>query len=336
MAASVGVNPPKTPVTAGSSGIATNTVPNVCKMPGPPAPFVPTPLPNIGKSGDSPKDYSATVTIEGSAVAIRGATFGSMGDVASKGTGGGLLSMNTQGPTKFIGPGSMNVKIEGKNVQLLGDPMLNNCGPSGSPANAATLAGVGQLSAEEKKAIREEMDKQELVCPDGAAAFPEHDWEEKPRRPPGSTKESIELLQASPDPSKQFEGAAAAKNVADGDLTIPDRDRESMVSRDPTPEEDAAGAGGDDHKVFRHCKRAGCGNKSEVDHETNTGQAEAKSGADFDSFKQMKRNQSIQSQTGASFTYKIDGNNDTADYVKEKIEYAAKVSNFHIDVKVIL
>jgi len=40
----------------------------------------------------------------------------------------------------------MNVKMEGKNVQLLGDPMLNNCGPSGSPANAATLMGLIQVS----------------------------------------------------------------------------------------------------------------------------------------------------------------------------------------------
>lgn len=91
----VAVNPPKTPVTKGSSGLAAATVPNVCKMPGPPAPFVSTPLPNIGKSGDSPDD----------------------------------------------------VKIEGKNVQLLADPMMNNCGPSGSPANAATLMGLGQGSA---------------------------------------------------------------------------------------------------------------------------------------------------------------------------------------------
>lgn len=140
----VSVNPPKTPVTKGSSGIATATVPNVCKMPGPPAPFVPVPLPNIGKSGDSPKGYTKKVTVEGQAVAIKGATFGSMGDAASKGTGGGLLSANTHGPTKFVGPGSMNVKFEGKNVQLLGDPMLNNCGPSGSPPNSATLLGVMQ------------------------------------------------------------------------------------------------------------------------------------------------------------------------------------------------
>jgi hypothetical protein len=141
---SVMVNAPKTPVHAGSNGIAAATVPNICKMPGPPAPFVPTPLPNIGKSGSSPQGYSTTVTIEGNAVAIKGATFGSMGDVASQGTGGGIVSSNTQGPTSFVGPGSMDVKIEGKNVQLLGDPMLNNCAAGGSPANAATLQGEVQ------------------------------------------------------------------------------------------------------------------------------------------------------------------------------------------------
>ncbi len=112
----------------------------------PPAPFVPTPLPNIGKSGTAPKKYSKSVTIEGKKVAIRGATFGSMGDVASKGTGGGVVSSNVEGPTSFVGPGSMDTKIEGKNVQPLGDPMLNNCGPSGNPANAATMMGLLQVN----------------------------------------------------------------------------------------------------------------------------------------------------------------------------------------------
>ena len=145
--AKVSVNAPKTPVTEGSNGVAAATLPNVCKMPGPPAPFVPTPLPNIGKSGLDPKNDSKSVTIEGKKVVIRGSTFGSMGDGASQGTGGGIVSSNVEGPTSFVGPGSMNVKIEGKNVQLLGDPMLNNCGPSGSPANAATLMGVIQASS---------------------------------------------------------------------------------------------------------------------------------------------------------------------------------------------
>jgi uncharacterized Zn-binding protein involved in type VI secretion len=122
----VAVNPPKTPVTKGSSGISTAALPNVCKMPGPPAPFVPTPLPNIGKSGDSPSGYTKKVMVEGKAVAIKGAGFKSMGDIASKATGGGLVSATTHGATKFVSPGSLNVKMEGKNVHLLGDFTTNN------------------------------------------------------------------------------------------------------------------------------------------------------------------------------------------------------------------
>jgi Domain of unknown function (DUF4150) len=140
----VAVNAPKTPVTKGSNGIAMATLPNICKMPGPPAPFVPVPLPNIGTSDNGPKGYSTSVTIEGNPVAIQGSSFLSKGDVAAMGTGGGIVSMNVQGPTTFIGPGSLDTKIEGKNVQLLGDPMLNNCGPPGSPANSATMVGVLQ------------------------------------------------------------------------------------------------------------------------------------------------------------------------------------------------
>jgi hypothetical protein len=140
----VTVNAPKTPVTKGSNGTAIATLPNICKMPGPPAPFVPTPLPNIGTSDNSPQGYSISVTTDGDPVAIKGATFASKGDIASQGTGGGLVSSNVQGPTSFVGPGSMDVKIEGKNVQLLSDPMLSNGGPSGSPANAATMAGLVQ------------------------------------------------------------------------------------------------------------------------------------------------------------------------------------------------
>ncbi|MCA9648298.1 MAG: DUF4150 domain-containing protein [Myxococcales bacterium] len=137
----VGVNPPKSPVTKGSSGVAVAAVPNVCKMPGPPAPFVPTPLPNIGKSGDSPKGYTKKVKVEGYTVAIRGATFGSMGDMASKATGGGIVSANTHGPTAFVSPGSMDVSFEGKAVQLLGDAMTNN---NGSPPNSSTpMEGQG-------------------------------------------------------------------------------------------------------------------------------------------------------------------------------------------------
>jgi len=160
---SVGIHPPKTPVTKGSHTVAKATLPNVCKMPGPPAPFVPSPLPNIAKSELSPKGYSTTVKIEGNTVAIRGATFESIGDMASKGTGGGLISANTHGPAKFITPGSITVKIEGKSVHLLAEPMLNNCGPSGSPPNTgATMTGGGADHDDIRKAAEKAL--QEIVC----------------------------------------------------------------------------------------------------------------------------------------------------------------------------
>ena len=125
---SVGVNPPKTPVTEGSMAMSPADVPNVCKMPGPPAPFIPTPLPNFGRSADRLADCTSTVTIEDKKIAIKGSYYMSQPspDVASQGTGGGLISSKTQGKTKFVAPGSMDVKAEGKNIQLLGDAMTNN------------------------------------------------------------------------------------------------------------------------------------------------------------------------------------------------------------------
>jgi hypothetical protein len=118
-------------------------MPNVCKMPGPPAPFIPTPLPNFGRSADRLTDATSTVFIEGKKIAIKGSYYMSRPspDVASKGTGGGIVSSSTEGKTEFAAPGSMNVKAEGANIQLLGDAMTNN---GGSPANAPTLPGNQQ------------------------------------------------------------------------------------------------------------------------------------------------------------------------------------------------
>ncbi|SAK72186.1 hypothetical protein AWB82_04412 [Caballeronia glebae] len=158
---SVGVNPPKTPVTEGSFDQAPATLPNVCKMPGPPAPFVPTPLPNLGRSADRLKDATTTVKIEGNTVAIKGSHYMSQPspDVASQGTGGGIVSSKTQGKTEFIAPGSMTVKAEGKNIQLLGDAMTNN---GGSPANSGCVGNQQspQTFEEILKAIACKCDKQ--------------------------------------------------------------------------------------------------------------------------------------------------------------------------------
>lgn len=142
----IGVNPPKTPVTEGSGDKSPATLPNICKMPGPPAPFVPTPLPNIGQSSDGLTDGTSTVKFEGKKVAIKGSFYTSKlsGDMASKGTGGGIITAATEGKTKFVAPGSMNVKADGKNIQLLGDAMTNNGSGGG---NAGTVPGNMQKAA---------------------------------------------------------------------------------------------------------------------------------------------------------------------------------------------
>ncbi|HYO59311.1 PAAR-like domain-containing protein [Archangium sp.] len=235
----VGVNPPKTAVTKGSSGVAAATLPNVCKMPGPPAPFVPTPLPNIGMSGSSPEGYSKTVTIEGEPVAIQGASFGSQGDIASKPTGGGLVSANTHGPTKFLGPGSMNVKIEGKNVQLLGDPMLNNCGPSGSPANAATMAGLVQVP---EAVLHPEEENQTQCTTEGDHRYEVHEAKGKE-----SLEQKISTAKKATSLGTQFEGHAAEHNMKSGELQ-----RSSQLSGDAHAE-----------KIFWKC--AECGHSREGD-----------------------------------------------------------------------
>lgn len=232
----VGVNPPKTAVTKGSSGVAAATLPNICKMPGPPAPFVPTPLPNIGMSGNSPKGYSKTVTIEGEPVAIQGASFGSQGDIASKATGGGLVSANTHGPTKFLGPGSMNVKFEGKNVQLLGDPMLNNCGPGGSPANAATMAGLLQLPELTYLALYPE--KPTTQCSVKGA---QHQWEAQEAKGKKRLSQKIDEAKKERSEGAQFEGRAAEHNMKSGDLK-----RSSQMS-----------GNSNDESVFWICKVCG-------------------------------------------------------------------------------
>lgn len=158
MGTKVGVNPPKTPVTEGSGDVAPATTPNVCKMPGPPAPFVPTPLPNVGRSSDNLTDGTTKVLIEGKKVAIKGSSFKSKAsaDAASKGTGGGVVSSTEQGKTEFTAPGSMNVKAEGGNIQVLGDAMINNNKNGGAtvPGNLQAPAKLG-LTDEEFAAICE-------------------------------------------------------------------------------------------------------------------------------------------------------------------------------------
>jgi hypothetical protein len=286
----VGVNPPKTPVTQGSNGIAAATVPNVCKMPGPPAPFVPTPLPNIGKSDNSPNGYSTSVKVEGNPVAIQGATFNSMGDVASQGTGGGIVSNNVQGPTSFVAPGSMDVAIEGKNVQLLGDQMLNNGAPgNGTPANAATMSGLLQAPEIMGALMHSEAGKPQ--CSGGA----QHVWEAHEASGTPSLDRKMRDAAASDRTGMQFEAAAAAHNQSTGELS-----RSSQLS----------GAG---DKVEWRCSICGFTREGDQLHDGDTPgsapkavEVKAQTQLDERDARQLARNMQAVAQGGASgLIYKL-------------------------------
>jgi len=291
----VAVNPPKTPITKGSNGIATATLPNICKMPGPPAPFVPAPLPNIGKSGDSPKAYSKGVKIEDNPVAIRGASFGSMGDAASKGSGGGMVSANTHGPCKFIGPGSMDVRIEGKNVQLLGDPVTNNGAEGGMPANSATMTGTLQnpavASAAEKNPDNDD------VC--GAGKHTERIYHPKVPKDEWAPKQRLKVMRSLADTKGElFECAAAQRDIDDGDIT-----HGSQLSRKLTDKERDIGCHEDDQKVMAVCTK--CGYRRELDQAPDRRHSvEAKSSGDAIGAGVQKVNNRARLTAGNKVTYK--------------------------------
>ncbi len=120
----------------GSGGTAPS-VPDVCKTPAPPAPPVPIPYPNIAKSSDTDKG-SKKVKMDGKPIMLKNSKFSkSMGDEA--GTLKGIVSSASMGIAKFA-LYSFDVKVEGKNVPRLGDPMTNN----GNGPNSATVAELQQ------------------------------------------------------------------------------------------------------------------------------------------------------------------------------------------------
>ena len=106
----------------GSGGMSM-VFPDVCKTPAPPAPPVPIPYPNIGKSSDTTSGPSKVKT-DGQMPMVKGAKYmRSQGDEA--GTLGGVLSSVNMNICEFM-LYSFDVKFEGKNVCRLGDPLFHN------------------------------------------------------------------------------------------------------------------------------------------------------------------------------------------------------------------
>jgi hypothetical protein len=82
-----------------TSGGMSLVFPDVCKTPAPPAPFVPIPYPNIGKSSDTSQGTAGTI--------------------------GGMLSGVFKQECEYL-MYSFNVMLEGKNVCRMGDPLWHN------------------------------------------------------------------------------------------------------------------------------------------------------------------------------------------------------------------
>ena len=115
------------------SGGKAPSVPDFCKTLTPPGPPVPIPYVNIAQSTDT-DDGSEKVKMNGNPIMLKTSKFStSKGDEA--GTVKGVASSTTSGIAKFVNY-SFDVKVEGKNVPRLGDPMTNN----GNGPNTTTVA----------------------------------------------------------------------------------------------------------------------------------------------------------------------------------------------------
>ena len=107
----------------GSSGGMSIVFPDVCKTPSPGGP-IPLPYPNNGQSSNTSKGPKK-VTIDGAMPMVKGAVYSmTAGDEAGT-AGGGVMSSSTKGEAEFM-MYSFDIKIEGKNVCRLGDPLFHN------------------------------------------------------------------------------------------------------------------------------------------------------------------------------------------------------------------
>jgi len=109
--------------------------PDVCKVPSPPAPFVPTPFPNMGQVA-SASDTSDKVKICNKPAVHKSSSISrSNGDEA--GTLKGMVSQTNMDKIGFK-MGSSAVKVEGKDLVTA----TKMCGHNGSNANAPPGAQV--------------------------------------------------------------------------------------------------------------------------------------------------------------------------------------------------
>lgn len=106
-----------------SSGGMSMAFPDVCKTPSPAGP-IPIPYPNVAMSSDTAMG-SSTVKMDGNPIMLKDSNFKmSSGDEAGS-AGGGVASNTIKGKAEFVNF-SFDVKVDGKNVPRMLDPMIHN------------------------------------------------------------------------------------------------------------------------------------------------------------------------------------------------------------------
>lgn len=131
------------PISTKKSGTCL-AVPDVCKVPAPPAPPVPTPFPNTGQAMQANSGVSTKTKVGGKEAILENAKIPmSAGD--EPGSLGGMVSNKFKGEVIFK-KGSSSVKIEGKGVCYLGSMTAHNGSNANMPAGA-------QIAPSEPKVI---------------------------------------------------------------------------------------------------------------------------------------------------------------------------------------
>lgn len=121
-------------VHASSSGM-TQWFPDACKTPTPGGP-IPLPYPNIAMSTDT-ADGSTTVKVDGNPIMLQGSNYQmSTGDEA--GSAMGVASNKIKGKAEPVNE-SMDVKVDGKGVFRLTDPMTHNAGSTPNGGGTPTV-----------------------------------------------------------------------------------------------------------------------------------------------------------------------------------------------------
>jgi hypothetical protein len=171
MPATVNVNK-LTVVHSGSSGMAMS-FPDVCKTPTPAGP-IPIPYPNIAQSSDT-ADGSSTVKVDGNPIMLKSSNFStSSGDEA--GSAMGVVSSKNKGKASPVNA-SFDVKVDGKDVFRLTDPMQSNGSSANAmvPVEAQSPLPEGLLTTEECKNVKEKREEQtESVSSKNSGMRPKH------------------------------------------------------------------------------------------------------------------------------------------------------------------